>query len=691
MRALTIFLVLWSTVCRGQDSLNDSNTDVPTITVNTQLVIEHVTVRDNRGQVLRGLTSDNFVLTEDASPQQLRVCEFHDLASPRTLPEGKEPLPFSKGTTGSDNTLQSQWYSDHRLLALYFDMSGMAPDDKTRALLAAKKFITSQMSSVDALSIIRNAAGSVDVLQDFTDDRQRLLQVLTRLIAEDTAIPGGMLPHQSGSPTDRPFGQDDAEFSLFNTNRQLSVLQTAIKTLGRVTDKKFLLYFSSGLGLNGITNETQLHAVIDAAVRNGVAVWPIDARGLVAEAPFGGVDQQVTLDTIHAPEPLSVLNMLERSRDALYSLGVDTGGRAFFDFNDLSTAMVQAEQSFSSYYVLGYYSTNSATDGKFRTISISLRNSGSASIEYRRGYYAPKHFTKFTGAEKERQLEDALMVDAPLTDLSLSMEIDYFQINRAEYFVPVTIKIPGGDLLTGSHKNGQDLGLDIIGEVKNGLTGRTIVNVRDKVSITLHKLSIGTAFVPSLEYDTGFTLLPGQYKVKLLARENSSGKIGTAEAMFRVPNLNRAGNTVPISSVVMSTQMARLSSAVYDTSHSANQTWEYALSPLVQNGQKMVPSITRTFGHGRSMHLFFQAYSRTQDHDSVAAYVMLYHNGTREFETEPIIAPSRAGNGLTVASFNFVVDLEALLPGNYDCEVVVLDPNLNRTTFWQTPIQLLPE
>src|SRR5215469_16517117 len=51
--------------------------------------------------------------------------------------------------------------------------------------------------------------------------------------------------------------------------------------------KKSLVYFASGLRLNGIDNQAQLHATIDAAIRADVSFWPIDARGLVAQAPLG--------------------------------------------------------------------------------------------------------------------------------------------------------------------------------------------------------------------------------------------------------------------------------------------------------------------------------------------------------------------------------------------------------------------
>src|SRR5262249_30129783 len=136
----------------------------------------------------------------------------------------------------------------------------------------------------------------------------------------------------------------------------------------------------------------------------------------------------------------------QRSQDTLYSLAKDTGGKAMFDVNDLASGIVQAAQSVTSYYMLGYYSTHAANDGRYHRVRVALAGNRSAELAYRQGYFADKEFAKFTAADKERQLEDALMLENPITEISLAMEVNYFQLNSAEYFVPVAVKIPGSEL-----------------------------------------------------------------------------------------------------------------------------------------------------------------------------------------------------------------------------------------------------
>ena len=143
----------------------------------------------------------------------------------------------------------------------------------------------------------------------------------------------------------------------------------------------------------------------------------------------------------------TILSSFQQSQDTLFALASNTGGKATLDYNDLSQGIVNAQKGLSSYYILGYYTTNTAKDGKFRRIEIKLADGRSARLDYRKGYYAEKEFSRFTAADKERQLEEALMLEDPITDLTIAMEVNYFKLNRAEYFVPVMIKIPGSELL----------------------------------------------------------------------------------------------------------------------------------------------------------------------------------------------------------------------------------------------------
>ena len=669
--------------------------ETPTLSVSTQLVVEAVVVKDKRGNAIGGLSAKDFSISEDGAPQTVSFCEYQQ------LPPGATPMPPSEPenitiydelsrTRISPETPGKLRYQDRRLLALYFDMTTMPPGDQLRALDAAKRFIKTQMSPADLVALLRFSGGAVDVLQDFTSDRTRLLSIIETMIVGEGQGYGISNDDASASDTGAAFGQDDSEFNVFNTDRQLSALETAAKLLGQLSEKKALIYFASGLRLNGLDNQAQLHATIDTAIRAGVSFWPIDARGLVAQAPLGDATQgsQGNLGMYSGAAALAVTSDFQQSQDTLFALAGDTGGKALLDYNDLAKGIAQAEQATSSYYILGYYATNTKQDGRFRRIKITLNSGLSADLDYRQGYYADKQFSKFTPADKERQLEDALMLEDPITELTIAMEIDYFQLNRAEYFVPIVVKIPGRELALAKRRGAEHTLLDFIGEIKDQY-GSTITNLRDKMNIKLSDATAAQLAKRPIEYDAGFTILPGEYTIKLLARDDETGRIGTYQNSFVIPNLNKEDKRIPISSVVLGSQRVDLRDAIYNALKKKDQ--EETANPLVQDGQKLIPSVTRVFSQSRDFYVYLQAYEPgAANFQPLVAFVSFYQAQKKAYETPPLEVTGGMNNRLKTMPLSFSIGLHQLPPGKYDCQVTVLDPAAQKGAFWRAPVMLVP-
>jgi VWFA-related protein len=671
-----------------------------TIKVNSQLVVETVVVKDKKDNPIHGLTAKDFRITEDGNPQSIRFCEHQNLSdTPGVIPplaRSDEDIKIYKRLARSQILPEAPGgvrYKDRRLLALYFDMTAMQPADQMRALSAAQKFIRTQMTAADLIAILRYSGGSVDVLEDFTADRNRLLSILETMIVGEGQHFAEEASDASAADTGAAFGQDDSEFNIFNTDRQLSALQTAAKLLGRLNEKKSLIYFAGGMRLNGVDNQAQLRATIDAAVRAGVSFWPIDARGLVAQAPLGDATQGSpgNIEMYNGTAAQAVTTDFQQSQDTLYALAGDTGGKALFDYNDLTKGIVQAQRAVSEYYILGYYTTNEAQDGKFRRIKIGVDVSLEANLDYRQGYYAGKLFNKFTAAEKERQLEDALMLDDPITELTIAMEINYFQLNRAEYFVPIAVKIPGRELALAKRGGAEHTLIDFIGEIKDDYGGTTVTNLRDNVNVKLSDATAAVLAKRPIEYDAGFTLLPGKYTIKFLARDDETGRIGTFQTTFVIPNLNKEEKRVPISSVVLSSQRVELKDALYNAAKTKDQDKNTSVNPLIQNRQKLIPSVTRVFGKARDLYVYLQAYLRGESNaQPVVAYVTLFSGQAKVFESRPMEVTPELNSRLGMTSLSFSIPLNAISAGEYDCQVTVLDPTGQKGAFWQAPIIIVP-
>ena len=590
-------------------------TTTATFTSSTQLVVESVSVKDKSGKVIEGLHKEDFTVTEDAKPQTIKFFEFENVEEAAAATPSRATLPAPSILPELTQTeIKSEppgdiRYRDRRLLVLYFDMKSMPIFDQLRAFDAAQKFVRTQMSPADLMALMEYDGSSVQVLSDFTGDRDKLQSILATLIVEEADNTGDNPPGASASDSGAAFGQDDSEFNIFNTDRQLAALQTAAKMLSSLNEKKSLIYFASGLNLNGLDNQAQLSATINDAIRSGVSFWPIDARGLVALPPLGDATHgsQGNAAMYTGTAALAVQSNFSRSQDTLYALAADTGGKALLDNNDLAQGIVNAEKSITGYYIIGYYTTNETLDGKFRRVKITLSNNADAKLDYRQGYYAGKLFGKFTTADKERQLEDALMMGDPVTELTIMLEPNYFRQNNAEYFVPIMVKIPGSELALARKRGAEHTLIDFIGEIKDN-HGTTIRNMRDYMDIKLTDATVAEWAKRPIEYDTGYTMLPGAYQIKVLARDSETGRIGTYLGKFNIPNLNREQDRVPITSVVLSSQRAEMKDALATAGKPSKAAITQAVNPLVQDGAKLIPSVTRVFSSKANMYVYLQAY-----------------------------------------------------------------------------------
>ncbi|HEV8042725.1 MAG TPA: VWA domain-containing protein [Bryobacteraceae bacterium] len=678
------------------------------ISTTTQLVVEDVLIKGKDGKPVLGLKPSDFTLTEDGKPQKISVFEFQTLeegpsnAAPVSTPPAPDVAaakPPEKSTVKPVTTIQitpetpgNLKYRNRRLMVMFFDMTSMPIQDQKRAQNAALKFLRTQITPADMVAIM-TFSSDVKVMEDFTDDRDQLEKDIKSLVIGEGQ--GFEIDNQddSASDTGAAFQQDDTEFNIFNTDRQLSALETAVKMLASLNEKKSLVYFASGIQRNGLDNQAQLRSTINAAIRANVSFYPIDARGLVAQAPLGDATKGSPggQGMYSGSSARAVTSNFQNQQETLYTLAADTGGKALLDNNDLSMGIVQAQKDMTSYYIIGYYTTNEALDGRFRRIKITVNNSAVArtisKLDYRQGYYGGKTFKKFNESDKEQQLAQALALGDPITDMDIAMEMDYFRLGRDRYFVPMVVKIPGSEIELARHGGAESTRFDFIGEIKDA-KGATVGNVRDNIEVKLKGESAQQLAKTTLEYDTGFTLPPGSYTAKFLARENETGKMGTYEAKFVVPDLTSEQKYLPISSVVLSNQREKLDAAVASAEKDKKLL---AAHPLIQDGMKLIPSVTRVFRKDQNLYVYLEAYEPAADATQpLMANVSFYRGKVKAFETDPLQVSDGLNAKTKAVPLRFSVPLAKLQAGRYTCQVSVLDPSAQKFAFWRARIVVLP-
>jgi VWFA-related protein len=661
----------------------------------TRLVVQNVTVKDRDGRPVQGLTARDFVVFEENQRQEIAFVEYQRLASdPLDAPADPlpvEPAPSSAGVSAVANVEIAApapgnvKYQNRRLLVLYFDQSSMPLADQLRSYENARKYLDTQMTQADMMAVMTFQNGSLRVRQDFTDDRAALREVIDRLQIGDDLDGDGVADADGGSA----FGQGDAEFRIFNTDQALAALQTAVGMLRALPEQKSLIYFGSGLRLNGSDNQAQLRATTNAAIRANVTINPIDARGLTASAPLGDATRASSggAAMFSGSGATAAATSLSQSQDTLFALAKDTGGRAMIDTNDLSAGIVQAAQAVTDYYIVAYYSTHTAADGKFRRVRVEVPDTPQAQIAHRAGYYADKTFGNFTEADRERHLEEAFMLEDPITDITIAMELNYFQLNRAEYYVPVAMKIPGSELNLARSRGAARTTIDFIGEIKDEY-GITIQNIRDRIDIRLSTETAEQLARRPIQYENGYVLLPGKYVIKVLARDATTGRIGTYQTAFVVPNLVREQERLPISSVVLSSQRVPVGDEIFAVRQDAATA---TLNPLLLDGERLVPSVTRVFSANRDLYVYLEAYQRGEAGTRpLVAVVSFFRGDEKAFETAPLPVVDMLHPKSYAVPVRFVVPLTGIEPGRYECQVTVLDPTTQKAAFWRMPVAIVP-
>ena len=153
-----------------------------------------------------------------------------------------------------------------------------------------------------------------------------------------------------------------------------------------------------------------------------------------------------------------------------------------------------------------------------------------------------------------------------------------------------------------------------------------------------------------------------------------------------MPNLNKKTERVPISSVVLSSQRVRPARCAL---HGEQKTRRTASNPLVEDGQKLIPSVTRVFSQSRDMYVYLQAYERGRDDDRSRWWrSSTFYRGRCEGVRDAAAAGDASGIDARskAVPLQFSVSLAKLPPGQYNCQVTVLDPTAQKAAFWQAPI-----
>lgn len=368
----------------------------PVIRTSTNLVVLDVVVTDNAGNAVRGLRQDQLHVLENGHEQSLKVFEEHDnYGLPRTA-------PHSMATVASHASNDGQAISNSALSVVLLDALNTANSDMSFARAQLQKVIAGlPAGSRIAIFVLAN---KLHMIQGFTTDTSELSRALagestpggpwfndpdTVLLAsggrgvDGAALANGTATPNTGSAP-RTYLRDHAEEDevILNTelrlNKTFTAIYSLINYLSVLPGKKNLVWIAGSFPID--FSARQLAAPMQAA---HIAVYPVDARGLVNVDMFGAAGEGPP-----SPGAINSFAVAQLTQHQMMDeIARQTGGHAFYNNNDVSGAINESLNEGNNYYTLAYSPADKNWNGKYRKIEITTERRDSK-LYYRRGYYA---------------------------------------------------------------------------------------------------------------------------------------------------------------------------------------------------------------------------------------------------------------------------------------------------------------
>ncbi|MGH9342395.1 MAG: VWA domain-containing protein [Terriglobia bacterium] len=674
--------------------------------VTTNEVLVDVRVTGHGGLPVTDLKASDFKVYEDGVPQTINSFDLEDIQKlAQETGENGKPAVINLATVPKTATREdlSHIVQNHRMIVLFFDQSSMQIPDLMRALKSAQTFIQTQLTPADLVAVV-SYSSNLQVRQDFTNDKAALSKAVKSLTigASSTLASNGSQGAAGGTDsfgntvvtadTGDAFTPDETEFNIFNTDEKLAALESLAELLQPVPGRKSVIYFSSGIEQTGVDNEAQLQETTDAANRADTSFYTLDARGLMAMPPGGDASTAspsgatgYTGDAVS-----SQISSLHNSRETLSTLATDTGGRMFTDLNNFAPAFKRVQQENNTYYLIGYTPSNTKADGRYRNIRVTLVDRSGLHVEARPGYYAPKNFHQFSSEDKDMQLQQAMSSETPFLDLPLAVETAYFLQPDGHYYVVLAAKVPGSSIPFHQKSAVHSTQFDFAWRA-TGPNGKVAGALLDTLPVKLNAATYQEVLKGNILYEGGIVLPPGNYKLKVVVRENQSGKMGTFEKPLSLPPVGKTG--LELSSVVVSNELSKA-----PPSRPQRGPWAMGAedNPLDAGSQAILPSVTRVFRTNQNMYIYLQSYGGKPEAGSKrkgkstppSVALIFFRDGVQISEAGPYPAKSgKSGSG--AASYFTQIPLGKFPPGRYWMQVNVLDPSADQVAFARVPLAIL--
>jgi len=526
----------------AQSPPSSSDQPTPVFRAATHLVQVNVVVHDSHARPVDDLKKEDFSITEQGKAQPI---SFFTMTSADRSAAPSAPLPphvFS-------NVLSENREVPTSVTVVLLDLLNTSWTDQLYARKGLLKFFE-QIQPQDRVALFALGRHSLTLLHDYTTDSASLIARLQKATGEIPSELDASTVNANAQSELQRLGLDalaDAnqrEADFFTSGRivnTLTTLEAIAQHLSGVPGRKNLIWLSGGFPLTigfdelpaiGSTRDQRTFTrEMDSAVRalnnSGIAVYPVDARGLMVLPGFDASVRGTPRVGRSSGPPKSVA--ITANQDSMKELASRTGGRAAYNTNDLTRAIRQAIDDSRVTYTLGYYATNETQDGKFREIRVKV-DRPHLEIRYRKGYFALKPADQ-TGAARKEEIRGAVWSPLESTALAVNARADLIDdpapntINLFVQINPATV---------GFQKQGDRWKAEIdIVYVQKDDHGRLLGNgVADNLSLALTDATYALSARDGLIRQQRIPRQPNATQMRIVVRDVGTGSVGSVTIPF---------------------------------------------------------------------------------------------------------------------------------------------------------------
>jgi VWFA-related protein len=585
LRGLPVRILLFSAACWACSAPGFAQEPPPSrqgpdvIRVNTALVQTDVMVLDKEGSFVDGLKRDQFVLKIDGKPRDISFFERIVAGSRNEEAQLAAARGNSPGRSGSAIPLDRG-----RTVFFFLDDLHLSPGSTRQARVMLQRFIDRELGQNDEASII-STSGQIGFLQQLTDDKMVLKAATERLTTRNSTIRDSQRPVmteyqaqliEAGNDDVLTFFVDElirleptlsrnlaasiiqgrasqiVQQTDFFTNATLNALKGLVKNTAGLPGRKLIFLVSDGFLLDNKNDDAndRLRQITSAAAAAGVIIYSIDARGLTVGMPDASTER-----------PFDPSGRLERgaagektaAQDGLHALAVDTGGRAFFNNNDLSPAVTTALKETSAYYLLAWRpDSEEQRNQKSRRVEVSVTGRPDLVIRFHRGFGDSSLSESVAQKKKEGEagpkpsselISETLKAQYPKSDLPVSISLNFLDLAEYGSTLTTSIKVSTNSLVLETQNGQMITSLDLAGGVYDD-QGRPVSSFNKHLTIKSSSTAANTPPPNNIFYNHFCVIKPGLYQVRVAAVDPKKGNVGSAVRWIQIPDLGSKALTL---------------------------------------------------------------------------------------------------------------------------------------------------